>query len=209
MPRGVSAVHEQQRERILEVAAEAFAEAGYPSMTMAQLAERCQVSKGLLYHYYPSKDAILYDLLVSYMRRLEALVSDVLLLALPAREALAEAVRRLVNEYEHSRCRHIVLLNDVKCLDAEAREKVLDLERRVVQSMAELVKATYRIDLGQAKVLTMCVFGMINWTFTWLDPKGRISYPDFAEIVVGMLESGLNGGVERLQELAQPRKHEP
>jgi Transcriptional regulator len=206
MPRGVSAEHEQQREFILEVAAEAFAEFGYPVTTMVQLAERCQVSKSLLYHYYPAKDAILYDLLVSYMRRLEALVSAVARQGLPAREALAEAVRRFVYEYEHSRARHIVLLNDVRYLPEPAREEILALERRVVQALAELVQASYHIELGQAKVLTMCVFGMINWTFTWLDPKGRISYPDFAEIVVGMLESGLHGGVYRLQQLPHARK---
>jgi Tetracyclin repressor-like, C-terminal domain len=48
-------------------------------------------------------------------------------------------------------------------------------------------------------VLTMSVFGMINWTFTWLKPDGPLSYAQFAETVVGMLESGLSGGAERMK----------
>jgi hypothetical protein len=37
------------------------------------------------------------------------------------------------------------------------------------------------------------VFGMINWTFTWLKPGGKLGYGDFAEQVVAMVEHGLNG----------------
>jgi AcrR family transcriptional regulator len=202
MPRGISSEHSLQRDTILRVSADAFAQLGYPSATMAEIARRCGVSKSLLYHYYEAKDAILFDLLRTYMLKLRELVGSVAPLKLEAKTALAETVRRFVFEYEHSRTRHIVLLNDVKFLPAEQRDLVLRLEREVVQSFAELIAMTYQIDVARAKVLTMCVFGMINWTFTWLRPGGAISYAQFAETVVGMLESGLNGGAERLQQLA-------
>jgi AcrR family transcriptional regulator len=189
-----------QRDTILRVSAETFAQLGYPSATMSEISRRCGVSKSLLYHYYDAKDAILYDLLRNYMLKLRELVGSVAPLKLAAKDALAETVRRFVSEYEHSRARHIVLLNDVKFLPTVQRDDVLALEREVVQSFADLIAVTYQIDEGRAKVLTMCVFGMINWTFTWLRPGGTISYGQFAETVVGMLESGLNGGAERLQQ---------
>ncbi|MGL4232390.1 MAG: TetR/AcrR family transcriptional regulator [Casimicrobium sp.] len=199
MPRGISPEHIIQRDTMLNVAADTFAQLGYPSATMAEIARRCGVSKSLLYHYYESKDAMLFDMLSSYMLKLRELVDGVAPLKLAAKEALAETVRRFVREYEHSRTRHIVLLNDVKFLPEQQRETVLDLERVVVQKFADLIATTYNTDGERAKVLTMCVFGMINWTFTWLKPGGTISYAQFAETVVGMLESGLNGGAERLQ----------
>jgi hypothetical protein len=37
----------------------------------------------------------------------------------------------------------------------------------------------------------MMLFGMINWTFTWLRPGGPLSYSAFAEEVVAMVEHGL------------------
>ncbi|MDP3136789.1 MAG: hypothetical protein Q8N17_10725, partial [Burkholderiaceae bacterium] len=40
----------------------------------------------------------------------------------------------------------------------------------------------------------MMLFGMINWTFTWLRPGGPMSYEDFAREVIAMLEHGLGGG---------------
>jgi len=201
MPRGISAEHRAQRAAILATAAEAFAEGGYPSTTMASLAERCAVSKSLLYHYYPSKDAILHDLTASYMRRLRDLVRAVESQRLPARESLAELVRRFVSEYETSRNHHMVLLNDVRHLPEALRAEVISLEREVVDAFAGVIGASYCIDRRAAKVLTMSVFGMINWTFTWLRPGGPISYPEFAETVVGMLEGGLNEGAARLKQM--------
>jgi AcrR family transcriptional regulator len=199
MPRGPSSAHLLQRETILNESADAFSEVGYPSATMAALAVRCGVSKSLLYHYYSSKDAILFDLMHEYMQRLQGLVTEVASQNLPAQNALAEVVRRFVHEYETSRTRHIVLLNDVKFLPPTERDIVIKQEREVVQSFADLIVATYRIDPARAKVLTMSVFGMINWTFTWLKPDGPLSYAQFAETVVGMLEGGLSGGAERMK----------
>ena len=198
MPRGPSSAHSLQRETILNISADTFAEMGYPSATMAALAARCGVSKSLLYHYYSAKDAILFDLMQEYMTRLQGLVHEVAQLALPAHEGLAELVRRFVREYETSRSRHIVLLSDVKFLPAPERGQVISLERSVVQAFADAIAATYRVDSARAKVLTMSVFGMINWTFTWLKPDGPLSYAQFAESVVGMLEGGLAGSAARI-----------
>lgn len=203
MPRGPSSAHSLQRETILNVSADTFAEVGYPSATMAVLAARCQVSKSLLYHYYPAKDAILFDLMHEYMLKLEELVREVSDQDLSAQKSLAEVVRRFVREYETSRTRHIVLLNDVKFLPPVQREIVLKQERSVVQAFADLIAASYNVDGARAKVLTMSVFGMINWTFTWLKPGGPLTYAQFAEAVVGMLEGGLNSGAERIKHIGQ------
>lgn len=199
MPRGPSSAHSVQRDAILDTSATTFAVLGYHGATMAQLAQRCGVSKSLLYHSYPSKDAILFDLLHAYVSRLHALVIEVASRELPAQEALAETIRRFVREYESSRSRHVVLLNDVKHLPPKERDAVIAIERSIVAAVAELICRTYGIDEGRAKVLTMSVFGIVNWTFTWLRADGALSYGQFAEAVVGILEGGLNGGAARMQ----------
>jgi hypothetical protein len=37
----------------------------------------------------------------------------------------------------------------------------------------------------------MMIFGMINWTSTWLQPDGRLNYLEFADQVVDLVEDGL------------------
>ncbi|MBC7471293.1 MAG: TetR/AcrR family transcriptional regulator, partial [Ramlibacter sp.] len=48
-----------------------------------------------------------------------------------------------------------------------------------------------RFTAANQTALTMMVFGMINWTFTWLRPGGPISYAAFAEEVLAVLDRGL------------------
>ena len=66
MARPKSATHDLKREEILEVAANCFAASSYPSASMNDLANALGTSKARLYHYYDSKQAILFDLPVSY-----------------------------------------------------------------------------------------------------------------------------------------------
>ena len=72
MVRPKSATHELQREAILEVAAQCFAQRGYMAASMNDIAAACSTSKARLYHCYGSKEAILFDLLDRYTQRLLA-----------------------------------------------------------------------------------------------------------------------------------------
>jgi TetR/AcrR family transcriptional regulator len=46
---------------------------------------------------------------------------------------------------------------------------------------------------GLAKPLTMLLFGMLNWMFTWLRPDGALSYRQMTEIVSDLFFNGLTG----------------
>ncbi|MBD2410934.1 TetR family transcriptional regulator [Nostoc calcicola FACHB-389] len=54
--------HEQYRKELLEKCFDLFAEKGYGSITMRQIAEGLGVSTGTLYHYFPSKQSLFEQL---------------------------------------------------------------------------------------------------------------------------------------------------
>ncbi|CAG2133245.1 hypothetical protein LMG31506_01215 [Cupriavidus yeoncheonensis] len=190
---------EAQREQILELAAAAFANSSYPSTSMADLAAACGTSKARLYHYYESKEAILFDLLDRYTRRLMLIVTEVEAdserQGRTDRESFASLIRAFLAEYENSQTRHIALINDVKFLAEEQRVIILGRERDVVAAFSRMLRRAYpeRVTRENQTALTMTVFGMINWTFTWLKPGGKLSYAAFADMVVDLLEGGLPG----------------
>lgn len=190
---------EAQREQILELAAAAFANSSYPSTSMADLAAACGTSKARLYHYYESKEAILFDLLDRYTRRLMRIVTEVEADAerqgRTDQEGFANLIRAFLAEYENSQTRHIALINDVKFLADEQRDVILGRERDVVAGFSRLLRRAYpeRVTRDNQTALTMTVFGMINWTFTWLKPGGKLSYADFADMVIDLLDGGLPG----------------
>lgn len=181
-----------QRSKLLDTAAGFFAEQGFAAAATAELAARCGVSKALLFHYYSSKEAILFDLLEGYTRHLLRIAREVQASS-RGKARLHGLIRAFLAAYATSRARHIVLLSDVKHLAPRERATILDHERELVAIFAQALRAAYPRQVGAtaAKPLAMTLFGMINWTFTWLRPNGRIGYDDFAETVIAMLEGGL------------------
>jgi AcrR family transcriptional regulator len=206
MARPKSATHDLKRDAIMDIAAQCFASRSYPAASMNEVAAACGTSKARLYHYYDSKEAILFDLMDRYTQRLLTLIAQTEATAqrrnLNDRAALHELIRAFLQEYESSATRHVALLNDTQFLsdvpDAglagqSPRELILNRQRDVVAAVTRALKRAYpeRLTTTNQTAITMMLFGMINWTFTWLRPGGPISYVAFADEVVQLLETGL------------------
>ncbi|MGE5339593.1 MAG: TetR/AcrR family transcriptional regulator [Gemmatimonadota bacterium] len=178
---------------MLATAAQLFAGRGYPSASVADLARSLGVSKALLYHYYRDKEQLLFDIVNRYLDGLLALVADVRAQDLPADEHLRTLILRLMHAYEHSASHHRVLVQDVKYLSAPHRTRVRAKQRRVVEAFARAVAAVAPgLDHGELlKPVTMVLFGMMNWTFTWLRENGALSYADLAPVVAGIFLGGV------------------
>jgi AcrR family transcriptional regulator len=193
MARGRSADYELNRETIVRTATRLFAQQGYPGTSMSDLARECGISKPLLYHYVSDKYELLREITEGHVTRLEALVGEVESLALAPAPRLRELIRRFVHEYAQARHDHGVLTQDVKFLEPKDRNRVLRKERAVVAAFAATI-AQARPELAQAaldKPLTMLLFGMINWMFTWLRPEGGLRHDDMAPIVADLFLGGL------------------
>jgi AcrR family transcriptional regulator len=195
MARGKAATFEMQRASILKVAAGQFAANGFHNAAMAALARACGVSKPLLYHYYRDKEHILFDIADSYIDELLKIVAEVEARKLDPAGHFSALVTRFMEEYQHSQDQHMVLVQDVKFLQAEQAEQVAAKQRKVVAAFAD---ALARIEPGLKqrkldKAVTMILFGMINWTFTWLRADGPLAYRDMAPVVTAIFLNGVKG----------------
>jgi len=193
MARGRSPGYDDQRELILSRAAQLFAQRGYSATTMNEVAEACGMSKPALYHYYKDKYTLLVQSAEEHMARLEVLVKEVQAMRLAPEERLRMLIERFVEEYANAQDSHRVLTEDVKFLEEEDRERVLAAQRRVVAAFARTV-GELRPELKRAaldKPLTMLLFGMINWMFTWLKPEGPLSHEAMAPLVADLFFGGV------------------
>jgi TetR/AcrR family transcriptional regulator len=193
MARGRSPGYDDQRELILLRAAQLFAQRGYPATSMNEVAEACGMSKPALYHYYKDKYTLLVQAAEEHMERLEALVQEVQAQALDPEPRLRALIERFVEEYANAQHSHRVLTEDVKFLEPEDRERVLAAQRRVVAAFARTI-GELRPELKRAsldKPLTMLLFGMINWMFTWLKPDGKLTHDVMAPLVADLFFGGV------------------
>ena len=194
MPRGRASNYEDQRDMILQKAAALFAKRGYPSTSMNQVAEACGLSKATLYHYYQDKYSLLVSIADGHVSRLAALVDDPQARALQGEARLRHMIHRIVEEYADAQDAHRVLTEDVKFLEPEDRERVLSKERKVVAGFAVAVS---EMRSGQpsahlSKPLTMLLFGMINWMFTWMKPDGELDHSAMGPIVADLFLGGIS-----------------
>jgi TetR/AcrR family transcriptional regulator len=70
---------------------------------------------------------------------------------------------------------------------------VLAKQGRVVDRFADVIAAVAP-QLAQRELLkpvTMTLFGMINWTFTWLKERGPVSYAQMAPVVTDLFLGGV------------------
>ena len=197
MARGKSANYDDQRDMILVHAAALFAKYGYPSTSMNQVAQACQLSKATLYHYYRDKYSLLVSITDGHVSRLAAMVEreqDLALeLTLTAEVRLRHLIYRIVEEYSGAQDAHRVLTEDVRFLEPADRERVLDKERRVVAGFARAV-ADMQPHLDSehlSKPLTMLLFGMVNWMFTWMKPNGELNHAAMGSIVADIFLGGV------------------
>ena len=193
MARPRSAGFDGQREQILAAAAELFATRGYTATTVQGVAAACGISKATLYHYVSDKHGLLVQISTGHVARLEALVVQVETQGLPPEAHLRELIHRFMQAYASAQNEHRVLTEDVKFLADADRERVQAGQRRVVAAYADAV-AALRPELraaGLHKPLAMLLFGMINWTFTWLKADGVLRHETLSPVVVALLLGGL------------------
>ena len=170
MARTQAADYEDRREAIVEKAAQLFAEHGFLGASVLELAKACHTSKSLLYHYYPSKEDVLYAVMASHIDRLLEDVDKAMTVDDSPKQRLKALLRLFMNHYVGAASRQKVLLNDLPHLPEEKRKSIVAKQRRIINAVQGLLVELDPALAGQkdkARAKTMLLFGMINWTGNW------------------------------------------
>jgi AcrR family transcriptional regulator len=154
-----------RRDEILATAAELFARRGFHGVSVADLGAACGISGPALYKHFPSKDAMLAEMLVR--------ISEELLEVGRARSqgeqdphrALAALVEWHVEFALNNKALIVVQDRDWDALPVDAREKVRTLQRQYVDLWASrMQEATPGLGRAEARARAHAVFGLINST---------------------------------------------
>jgi AcrR family transcriptional regulator len=192
MARTQAADYEQRREAIVEKAAELFARMGFRGASVADLAIACDTSKSLIYHYYPSKEDVLYAVMASHIDQLVEDVAEVMAQKAEPAAMLHALIHSFVRHYMGAADRQKVLLNELDNLPADKKAIIVHKQRTVIDAVQGLLSAvhpTLKDYPAHARVQTMLLFGMINWTKEWFDPKGPISADEVADMALHLINT--------------------
>lgn len=199
MARTQAADYDERKEAIVNTAAALFAREGYNGASVADVAKRGKISKSLIYHYYESKDDILYDVMISHVRALEAAAKEAVAGADPPERKLRELTHRFMALYVGAADRHKVLLNDLDHLPKARRAEIVAVQRRLIEIVQKLlveIEPALKRKSGAAFAAAMLFFGTINWTHTWFNPRGPVSAGALAEMAVDLTLGGIRKAAE-------------
>jgi AcrR family transcriptional regulator len=154
-----------RREQILATAAGLFAERGFHGVSVADLGAACGISGPALYRHFPSKDAMLAEMLVSISEELLAVGRERVREAEGPREALHALVDWHIDFAIGNKALIIVQDRDWASLPEEARERVRDLQRRYVELWVDQLREVHRdLRADRARAMAHAVFGLLNST---------------------------------------------
>lgn len=195
MARTRAADFEEKQRVILDLAAQVFAEQGMEKASMSQIATVAQVSKALLYHYYPSKDALIFAIISTHLGQLETAIEEADDPALPPERRLRKLVGAVLENYRGADNQHKVQLNATSALSEEQKAEITSVERRIVRRFsAVLDQVNPGLNTKDRPLLmpvTMSLFGMMNWVYMWFRDGGRISREDYADVATTLILEGI------------------
>lgn len=193
MARTQAADYDERRGVIVDKAAALFARQGFLGASMSDLASACDMSKSLLYHYYTSKEELLFAVMISHVDQLIDDVDAVLRVDESPHEKFVRLIHAFMNRYVGASHRQKVLLNELDNLSPIQRRIIMEKQRSIVDNLQRLLDAAFgeADQAGEARIRTMLVFGMINWTHVWFDPGGEVSPDRLAEMVVEIVSGGM------------------
>jgi hypothetical protein len=108
-------------------------------------------------------------------------------------EKFEQVIEAFVEHNAQSPEEQIVLLNDLGALKAEEQRQIVQTERKVVDLVGKVLNSidvAKKMNRRNARVYTMMLFGMINYTYTWYDAKGPIKPKEFAQLAAGLFLKG-------------------
>jgi len=154
-----------RRDQILATAAELFAAHGFHGVSVADLGAACGISGPALYKHFPSKQAVLAEMLVAISEELLRVGTERTEAAAGPRPALAALVDWHVDFALRHRALIIVQDRDWEALPPEARDRVRTLQREYVDLWAAQLRLDDpALDLPTARAMAHAAFGLINST---------------------------------------------
>ena len=181
------------REEILTSATHLFAERGYRAVTIDDIAANLGYTKSVVYYYFKSKNAILWQL---FQRTFETFFKS------------AEAIPKedLADDVALAKMLHLHAVNVMKYPETTAiwnrDESELDPQqkrqvRRMKRDYDALFESVYEAGMAKGVFRSMPLhvavggmLGMSNWLYSWYDPNGPLTPEQIADHFTTLLSDG-------------------
>ncbi|MCB0858428.1 MAG: TetR family transcriptional regulator [Solirubrobacterales bacterium] len=195
---------EATRQAIELAAIDLFAELGYNATSMRQIAASAGIRPAAIYHWFPSKEAILTQLQDDFMDRLEEAVDAAVAgESTPAGELAAAVREHVVFHGLHPRAA-FVTDSEIRALSPEPKARLIarrDEYEGMFRQMIERGVEAGEFEVSNPAVASYAILLQCTGVALWYDPAGELPLEVIArihvELVLASLGARRNGTGER------------
>lgn len=161
---------EERQARILAVAGRVFSLKGYAATRMTDIAAEAGMAQGLVYRYFPSKEALFLALIEHAFSRLQEAISGLDALPLPDGEKLTYALKEMVARLEADEdfARRIVMLARTSDLDdapsdvRQAAKALGDAPYRQISALIARGQASGQVLAGDPEEMALVFWSLVK-----------------------------------------------
>jgi AcrR family transcriptional regulator len=182
------------REAINGAAIELFAGRGYHATSMRSIAAVAGIQPAAIYHWYPSKEAILIQLQDDFMERLSAKVRAAMAGQRSPALRLAAAVREHVVFHGQHRLAAFVTDSEIRALTDDPRLALIAKRDDYEAIFSEMIRDGIRdgsLHATDAHVATYAILLQCTGVSVWFDPAGPLKLEQVAELHVELVLGSL------------------
>lgn len=208
----MTATRQERRSRkadILRCFAELVAERGYDAVSLRDIAAELEMSKGTILHHFGSKERLLEQVHSEYMRRrLEEARAILAALDAPVDQVRA-LVLQLMLAQSVDRAATVAFAREIVRF---ASEELMSEVRAMRDEYTALLRGAIARGIARGQfadvdpaLVTLQIFGMCNWSWTWYHPGGPRAAEEIADAFCATLFDGLvtSRRVRRRDDVAQ------
>jgi AcrR family transcriptional regulator len=164
---------DRQLGKILEHATEVFCEKGYAGASMRDLSRATGMSLAGMYHYFGSKERLLYLIQKHTFSTILSRLRERLSQSNDPEEGIRIFIQNHLEYFlEHQQAMK-VLSHEDDVLDCDYGREIANIKREYYQICRELLDR-YRKEKGlefDSRTAVLSLFGMMNWIYTWYNPR--------------------------------------
>jgi len=189
-------------QKIAKAAAKLFNEKGYLETSMDDISNAAHLSKGGIYHYFSSKDEILFFISANFMDLLLGGLEDELERIGDCFSKIKYFISRHIKFYSQYLSEAKTVIHEAHLLPSKYFSVIAEKERQYHQIVSEILFDFFegKIEKDHLKAVAFILFGTCNGIYYWYNPKGSITPENLSEIIGDILCVGLTGYKQQKEE---------
>jgi len=182
------------RDKILAAAVQLFAEYGYHASSMRDIARIAGIQAASIYYHYPSKQALLVEIMEAHMRQLNANLERIVTRPHGFEQCLYEALSNHIILHTTYKYEFFIIDTEIRALEGENRENILSMRDQyedLIQGLLQQGIEQEVLSRTDVKIASYAIIAMCTEVAQWFRPGGRLTVQQVIEIYYQMITRGL------------------